>query len=560
MNFRRRLTQISSAISQSIDNKLDKFWDNQLLTTISHVPDAAYNSYDSQRRHQECLDGTRVDLLQKVTAELINNSSQYIFWLKGRAGTGKSTIALTIAQLLDSPSATLASFFFKRGGGDLARSRKVVSTIAFQLAIRSRPLGRFICEALLKDPLLGKSASLSQQYEKLLLRPLQKVQEGATDLPSFIVVLDALDECDDPDDVRLLLRLLSDTKSMVGLGLRVLITSRPDVPICRGFDNMSHIAYHQLALHDVPRANVDQDIKKFVIHKLAQIQAERKMPEFWPGDDKIRTITTRADGLFIYAATVCLYINGPEQVSPSERLEQVCQGSRLKHQSTEALDEMYLIVLDSSMKGDFSADEARKATMLLRKVMGSMVLLLDSLSTQELARLLFPTMATGAGIVQQTLGSLHSVLDVPEDSTKPIQMLHLSFRDFLVDSSRCPDVRFHISQQQVHFDLSNHCLYLMEQSLVQNVCQLSGPGMLVAEVSEAALSQYLPFGLRYACRHWIDHTEHGRVSLSDDGPVHKFLRRHCTHWLEVISLISKIPEAIAMMIKLESLIEVSTIT
>jgi len=47
-----------------------------------------------------------------------------------------------MAQSFDRQGAALASFFFKRGGGDLARSRKVISTIAFQLGIRSRLLGR----------------------------------------------------------------------------------------------------------------------------------------------------------------------------------------------------------------------------------------------------------------------------------------------------------------------------------------------------------------------------------------------------------------------------------
>jgi adenylylsulfate kinase-like enzyme len=85
-------------------------------------------------------------------------SSQYIFWLKGRAGTGKSTIALTIAHSLDERHATIASFFFKRGGGDLARSKKVIGTVAFQLAQQSSLLGGFICDALRKEPDLGDSA------------------------------------------------------------------------------------------------------------------------------------------------------------------------------------------------------------------------------------------------------------------------------------------------------------------------------------------------------------------------------------------------------------------
>ena len=550
---------VSSAISKGIDLKINQGRDDQLLKSISHIGDASYDSYENQR-HRPCLTNTRVDLLQQITDWATDNSSQYIFWLRGRAGTGKSTIALTTAQFLDRPPVSLASFFFKRGGGDLARSRKVISTIVYQLAMRSRRFGSFVCDALREYPNLGDSASLSQQYDKLLLRPLQRARQSVPHPPLFVVVLDALDECDDINDICLLLRLLGDDQNMAGLGLRVLVTSRPEIPIRLGFHKMKHIAYHELALHDVPRAIVDQDIKRFVTHELSQIKVERNLPHFWPEDDKIQIITTRADGLFIYAATVCLYVNGPWLVSPFERLEQVCRASGAKHKSTEALDGMYLIVLANSMTGDFSTEEEDKSITYLRQVVGSVVLLFDNLSAEELTRLLFPAAPTGENTVRQILDPLHAIFDVPEGSNKPIQMLHLSFRDFLVDKARCPDDRFQINQQQVHHDLLDHCLDLMKRSLRKNICQLPRQGCFVDEVSEAELSQYLPLGLRYACRYWIRHAQQGRIFLSDNGPVHNFLRKYYPYWLEVMGLIHKIPEATTMMIQIKSLIKVSPIT
>jgi hypothetical protein len=485
------------------------------------------------------------------------NSSQYIFWLKGRAGTGKSTIALTVAQSLDERGATFASFFFKRGGGDLARSRKMISTIALQLAFQSSLLSGFVCDALRKDPNLGGSASLSEQYHKLLLHPLQKVQQSATGSLSFVVVLDALDECDDFDDVRLLLRLLGNFSKMSGLGLRVLVTSRPEIPIRLGFQDMEYITYHELALHDVSRAIVDRDIKIFVTFELAQIKSDRGLPDSWPGDDRIQTITTRADGLFIYAATVCRFINGPRQVSPSVRLEQVCHGSGPKHKSTDALDEMYLMILKGSMSDDFSVDEEQEATARLRHVMGSVVLLHDNLSASELELLLFPSALAGGNIVQDTLDSLHAILDVPNDPKDPIQMQHLSFRDFLVNRNRCDDDRFHVDQQEGHRVLSVHCLGLMEKFLTQNICHLPGPGTLISALLTTNFRQYLSSGLIYACRHWIDHAEHGQLSLDDDGPVYTFLQQYCPFWVEVMSLIRKIPEAMGIMRKLKGFISVS---
>ena len=50
------------------------------------------------------------------------------------------------------------------------------------------------------------------------------------------------------------------------------------------------------------------------------------------------------------------------------------------------------------MKDDFSADEAQEVTLRLRQVVGSVVLLFDNLSAEELGRLLFHTVPT-SGII-----------------------------------------------------------------------------------------------------------------------------------------------------------------
>ncbi|RMZ89369.1 hypothetical protein DV736_g3395, partial [Chaetothyriales sp. CBS 134916] len=233
-----------------------------------------------------------------------STSSQYIFWLKGRAGTGKSTIARTIAESLHQQGIPLASFFFKRGGGDLARSRKVISTIVFQLAHQLDILGRIICDTLQKEPDLGESAALLEQFNKLLVQPLEKVARLPTGSKPIMIILDALDECDDIDDIRRLLGRFGRTQSLSALGIRLLVTSRPEMPIQLGFQNMDHITYCELALHDMPRALVDRDIETYITYRLGQIQTDQGLPNTWPNIDQIRKVTELADGLFIYAATM----------------------------------------------------------------------------------------------------------------------------------------------------------------------------------------------------------------------------------------------------------------
>jgi len=70
-------------------------------------------------------------------------------------------------------------------------------------------------------------------------------------------MLDALDKCDDFDDIRLLLHLLDNTQNLASFDLRVLMTSRLEISIRLEFNNIKYIAYFALTLHDVSRVIVD---------------------------------------------------------------------------------------------------------------------------------------------------------------------------------------------------------------------------------------------------------------------------------------------------------------
>ena len=78
----------------------------------------------------------------------------------------------------------------------------------------------------------------------------------------------------------------------------------------------------------------------------------------------------------------------------------------------------------------------------------------------------------------------------------------------------------------------------------------------VGRIKHSSLPQ-----VAYACEYWVDHLEACAQDydgiLSDGGKVHVFLQKHLLHWLEAMSLLLKIPEAVAAMQKLQSLLRVS---
>jgi hypothetical protein len=76
----------------------------------------------------------------------------------------------------------------------------------------------------------------------------------------------------------------------------------------------------------------------------------------------------------------------------------------------EELDQIYTRILSDSISGDYDEDEKKELFKLFRKIVGAIVILFDSLSADALTRLLNQPKS----VVNQTLGDLHSVLEIPE--------------------------------------------------------------------------------------------------------------------------------------------------
>lgn len=105
-----------------------------------------------------------------------------------------------------------------------------------------------IAAALDKDSFLC-GRGLQDQFKKLLLHPLPSI-DPAHPPPSFTIVIDALDECDQKD-IQLLLELLSYLVAKSPPQLRVFITSRPELPVQAGFRQLDGSLHQDIVLEEV---------------------------------------------------------------------------------------------------------------------------------------------------------------------------------------------------------------------------------------------------------------------------------------------------------------------
>jgi nucleoside-triphosphatase THEP1 len=514
-----------------------------------------YSTPGDLSAHRGCHQGTRVELLRSVKEWAEAPNAPPIFWLRGWAGTGKSTIARTVAERLNDQGHSVASFFFRRNHHDLASVTKLLSTLAFQLAHRDPDYCEALNEALLAFPSLGKSAELAKQYERLILEPLKKRKRPASRTPTLVIVIDALDECEDQSALRSVLHLISNTAELPGLHVRVFLTSREEPDLVADFAHLPSVLKRELTLQDV--ADVNQDIMTYLEYRLRRIQRERQLSDEWPTLEQIRMIAQKAGGLFIFVETLCRYVDVDRREDPCRRLIELCGDHQPGAAAYAPLDLMYESVLSLPCHG-VSVERRDRYLEEQQYVVGCTVLLFNPLRIGEIGRLLFLA-NDGAARAELVLCHLQSVFTISTTSERPVSIIHQSFRDYLVHPERAGrNPKLWISEAATHRKLLHCCLKLMTTSLRRNLCDLKSPGIYVQEIATDAVNAAISPSLSYACRFWMRHASLADLQPDDVDVIYDFVHQHILHWLEAMSLIGAVADSILQWTSLQSKLEVST--
>jgi hypothetical protein len=394
--------------------------------------------------------------------------------------------------------------------------------------------------------------SLRDQWQLLVHGPLSKLDSNSC-RAWYILVVDALDECDDDNNIRIILQLSAEARLLKRIRLRFFLTSRPEIPIRYGLCQIPDTEHKDFVLHNISSSIIDHDISIFLEYNLRLIGQERCLDAGWPGEETIRYLVQIASGLFIWAATACRFIREGKRFA-AKRLDTILKGSGNAVTAPEKhLDEIYITVLKHSVSLEYADDEKEESYYMLRQILGSLAVLFSPLSASSLSRLLCITKDD----INQTLEDLHSVLGVPKDQNQPIRLHHPSFRDFLLNENRCSDSNFQVNETQAHQTLASNCIQLMCISLKQDVCRQEAPGTLVADIENSRIEQCLPLEVRYACLYWTQHLQRSDTQLHDNDQVHQFLQVHLLHWLEALGWIGKTSEGILAILSLETQIQVS---
>ena len=482
-----------------------------------------------------CLRGTRESVLSEIEDWIEGFEKSPVFWLNGLAGTGKSTIAQTVAERAFADGHLGASFFCSRSFEDRSNLQLIFPTLAFQLAQKYPEFRASLVPLLQSNPDIVHE-SLQDQVKKFLVEPLR-----SSDI-STVIVIDALDECRDEDPESAILLVLGQSVSEVP-GIKFFITSRPETYIMSGFRGpLLKDATNIFILHEVEPCVVDDDIRRFFKFELSGLGHQRDCITGWPTSGQLDSLCRRAAGFFIYAVATVNFLKHKFK-RPSDRLDIIMKSpeSTIHEGQTglkvyNSLDSLYTSIFHTAFFGNSTDDDAT-----VRSVLSAVVLVANPLSPSAIATL----MGFECDEVLSLLESIQSLLALHEDINRPIQPFHKSFPDFITDPTRCVNTRFHISSDY-HAQLVLRCLELMSMSLEKNMCSLPDYALnsKVEDLPKRIEESNIHGALEYACRSWHMHLITTKDQITNVVfALQHFLEGKFLFWLEVLSVLGVVGDA-----------------
>ncbi|KAH7096315.1 hypothetical protein BKA62DRAFT_662904, partial [Auriculariales sp. MPI-PUGE-AT-0066] len=258
-----------------------------------------------------CMEDTREQLLRDIIEWVNNPTGPCVFWLSGLAGTGKTAVTRSVADRLAQAGIIVVSFFISRHSGRRNSLYDIVHTLAFELARVHETARAIIIKALERDARLNQ-LNIDEQVNRLIFEPLCAIFAASRNGP-IVLVLDALDECNDPAALvgdGCLAKLIPALCGPTGTGkVKLFLTSRPLATIGEELEPFIDRLGREVRLHEIPTTD---DIRTYLDRSLHDIRQIRKLPANWPSAIDLNSLVHRAGSLFIYAATVIRHIKEDE--------------------------------------------------------------------------------------------------------------------------------------------------------------------------------------------------------------------------------------------------------
>ncbi|KLO07814.1 hypothetical protein SCHPADRAFT_632645 [Schizopora paradoxa] len=495
-----------------INDKVDVQFDAQALReVINGLPKLA--TYDSQRPRpiDVCYGDTCNTILEEIKAWAVKDGQPQIMWISGLAGTGKSTIAKTIATWAAEEGILGGNYFFSRDMMELRKSSHVIPTIAYHLSAHDDSLTMHISKTLVERNGHVLNQEIAEQFRRLIEEPLRQTYAPTITRKRTLLIVDGMDECDNPKDVEMIIHRLSSLFSspdVPNAHIRILLVSRPERHIRAAL--LVHDHDQRLISYSVEDFVKASDIEDYLRNGFVNVG---RGDSDWPSKDDFSALVESCGKLFIYASTVLSFIgDGRALRTPEESLQiilNVKSDGALDDMPYKQLDDLYSRILLEAVGNNVKAKSERMVRF--RKILGTIVLLRDPLGVSSLSKLIEEKEQQ----IWNTLKHLGSILIVPpeEDFKTPVRFFHPSLLDHLIDVTRCNE-RFFIDVPHLEAHLFQRCVDIIVSK-----------GLLGTVVED-----FIPV-MCYVCQYWGYHL--GKVdneTVQVMTKLDEFVRHHLLKW------------------------------
>jgi hypothetical protein len=447
------------------------------------------------------------------------------------AGTGKTAIASTFAKNIQQEGILGATFFIDRQQEERRDLRRIVQTIAYDLAKDNYRQLEAVWTVLRDDPTFER-LTYQEQVRLLIKNPLDIVRPE-----TLVILIDGLDECGASNGASLLATLV---QSLAHHPIKLLVTSRNEADIVKALHDILHTP---IKLQEI---GVSGDVQLYWERNLDELCHHMRLAD-WRSVVSIERLVELTGHLFIYATTILKMIRNT-RANPIKRLHDLLEISRAGSGYTIAffgpvshgpLEKLYMHILAEAIcnnDGNISSEYALR----LHDILEVVIFAREPLTPQALSDLLdMDTDELGA-----YLSSLSSVLVASDasDSSGVIRPLHQSFPDFVRQQGGLvhPKLAIHLTLAEKH--VTERCVLQLNKLLRFDICDIKDASLFNYEVSDLLirLNKHVSAALRYSCKYGLTHLlEHLRAAgYQAEAPLglDEFCKQHLLHWIEVLSL------------------------
>ncbi|KAG6906317.1 hypothetical protein DXG01_014503 [Tephrocybe rancida] len=456
------LDNLKETLDSQFEQEERRFVEDKLRNRVAEDP-----SYTTQNK-KPCLPGTRHEILDEIKQWIHDDSQdvlQNFLWIFGPPGCGKSAITASIAEYCQSQNNLGGQFFISHANRNTTNPLFYFPTIIRDLYKRSDSVERHLYDALKERRF---SVDTLEKASQLFLETIQKAASDNSNAP-VVVIFDGLDETSSYHDVSDQTRrenlentaaIFSDLFAKLShhRNAKIIISSRPEAEILRQFKDSTHGQHiKELNIRTDDEAS-HQDIKAFLEHRLGQIAKKYLLPPVvWPKGEHLEQLARQSSGLFIWAVTVCNYIDASLRLHGTEDPDAVFVEF---NEDLVDLTKLYTRILAFS----YSNQAAKEWTFeAFRRIMGSLMVIREPMNLRDLTAFLDLrriSKSTRADI-RNFVENLRTLLvpDSGEVTEATIPQAHKSFFDFLTSRGDSFSAPFRINVDTANAEIAFTCLH-----------------------------------------------------------------------------------------------------